>query len=149
EVTLMYGDGGIGKTLLAHQYATCAATGKDWLSQETRPAKVMCFFCEDSEDELHRRQSAINRALGVTFRDLSNLGLTSRRNMDNLLAVWDRSTGEMKARNVWHELRQAVLDFGAEVLIIDTIADVYAGDELSRAQVTAFVKACLGRLGHE
>src|SRR5690606_16751155 len=102
EVTLLYGDGGVGKTLLAHQYATAAAAGLPWLGQPTRRAKVMCFFCEDSEDELHRRQIDINRALGVTYADLDdNLRIASRKYGDNLFILWDRNTGAMKRQAVW------------------------------------------------
>lgn len=149
ETTLLYGDGGVGKTLIMHQYATCAATGQSWLGQKTRPARVMCFFCEDSEDELMRRQRDINAMHGLSFSDLGNLRLNSRRNMDNLLALWDRNTGEMKRQAVWSELAADARAFRADVILLDTLADIYAGDEVSRAQVTAFVKSCLGRLAAE
>ena len=149
EVTLLYGDGGIGKTLLIHQYATCAATGRSWLGQKTRPARVLCFFCEDSEKELHRRQTAINRIVGVTHADLSNLRIASRKHEDNLFTLWDRNTGAMKRQAVWERLLADALEFRADVVIIDTIADTYSGSEIDRAQVSAFVKSCLGRLAFE
>lgn len=150
EVTLIYGDGGIGKTLIVHQYATCAAAGLNWLDQETRKARVMCFFCEDSEDELMRRQIDINRSLGVTMGALSEgLRIASRKYMDNLLALWDRNTGAMKRQSVWETLLRDALAFKADVLVIDTIADTYGGSEIDRGQVNAFVKSCLGRLAQE
>ena len=149
EVTLLYGDGAIGKTLLIPGYATCAATGRPWLGQSTRPARVLCFFCEDGAKELHMRQAAINRALGINFSELDNLRLTSRKGMDNMLALWERNTGAMKRQAVWERLRADALAFRADVVIIDTLADVYSGSEIDRAQVSAFVKSCLGRLAQE
>ena len=149
EVTLLYGDGGTGKTLLMHLYSTCAATSRDWLGQKTRPARVMCFFCEDGEDELQRRQKDINAALGISFIDLSNLRLLSRKYADNLLALWEQNTGAMKLQAVWEQLRDDALDFKADVIVIDTLADTYGGNELARAQVNSFVKSCLGRLAQE
>jgi hypothetical protein len=150
EVTLFYGDGGIGKTLAIHQYATAAAAGVAWLGQQARKAKVMCFFCEDSEDELMRRQIDINKALGVSFEDIdANLRIASRKYMDNLLVLWDRNTGALKRQAVWEQLRADAVEFGAEVLVIDTIADTFSGSEIDRAQVNAFVKSCLGRLAQE
>ncbi len=146
EVTLLYGDGGVGKTLLAHQYATAAATGRKWLGQPTRAARVMCFFCEDDENELHRRQSAINQSLGLAMDDLKNLRLVSRKHDLNILAQWDQKAGGLKLTSLWHQLRDGAQDFGADVIIIDTLADVYAGSEIDRAQVSAFVKLCLGGL---
>lgn len=150
EVVLLYGAGGIGKTLAIHQYATAAAAGRSWLGQPTRQAKVMCFFCEDSEDELLRRQIDINRALGIEFAEIDErLRIASRKYMDNLLALWDRNTGAMKRQAVWEQLRADAVEFGAEVLVIDTIADTYGGNEIDRGQVNAFVKSCLGRLAQE
>lgn len=149
EVTLLYGDGGVGKSLLAMQFATCAATGRPWLGQATQPARVMGFFCEDSEDELLRRQIDINRALGVEFGELTGLRLICRKHSDNTFALWDRQTGALKLQPVWHQLVDAAKDFQADVVIVDTIADVYAGSEIDRVQVNAFVKGVLGRLGKE
>jgi len=147
EVTLLYGDGGIGKTLIAHQYATAAAAGVPWLGQPTRRARIMCFFCEDSEDELLRRQIDINTALGVTFEDTDeHLRIASRKYMDNLFILWDRNTGAMKRQAVWERLRDDALAFRADVTIVDTIADTFGGNEIDRGQVNAFIKSCLGRL---
>lgn len=150
EVTLLYGDGGVGKTLAIHHYATAAAAGVDWLGQPTRQARVMCFFCEDSEDELLRRQIDINRALGVTFDDTGDrLRIASRKYLDNLFALWDRNSGAMKRQAVWTQLRDDARAFGAEVLVVDTLADTFGGSEIDRAQVNAFVKSCLGALAKE
>jgi RecA-family ATPase len=149
EVTLLYGPGGSGKTLIAQQYATCATAGLDWFGQKTRPGRVMCFFSEDSEEELHRRQADLNRAMGVSFADLGNLRLVSLRCSDNRLALWDRSSGAMKPQDLFHRLVADARAFRADVVILDTLADVYGGNEIDRGQVTAFVRGCLGRITTE
>lgn len=150
EVVLLYGEGGVGKTLLAHQYAICAATGMPWLGQETRQARVMCFFCEDGEDELHRRHKDLSAAIGVDpSASDARLRIASRKYADNLLALWDRNTGAMRRTAVWEQLRGDALLFGADVIIVDTLADTFGGSEIDRSQVNSFVKSCLGRLVQE
>lgn len=150
EVTLLYGDGGIGKTLLTHQYAVAAAAGIPWLGLRTRPARVMCFFCEDSQEELHRRHVDILQAAGLPFDATGGrLRLACRRFMDNLLALHNRTTGEMKLRAVWRQLRDDAVAFGADVVVLDTLADIYAGEEQDRSQVNTFVKSALGRLAND
>lgn len=145
EVTLLYGDGGVGKSLLAHQLATCAATGLNFLGQPTQRSRVMCFLCEDSIEELHRRQTDINRSVGIDFDALVDLRIVSRKHEENLFISWDRSTGMMKLLPLWHQLVRDAEEFRADLLIVDTIADVYSGSEIDRAQVNAFVKAALGK----
>lgn len=149
EVTLFYGDGGTGKTLLGQQLGTCVSLGIHWLGQPTLKSRVMGFFCEDSADELLLRQSDINPSLGITHSDLGDFRIASRRHKDNILALWDRGTGAMKLQPTWYQLRDDAIEFGAKLLILDTIADLFAGNEIDRAQVNAFVKSCLGRLAQE
>lgn len=55
----------------------------------------------------------------------------------------------MKLRPLWDQLRDDALGFGADVVILDTVSDIYGGSEIERGPVTAFVKGCLGRLGKE
>lgn len=147
EVTLLYGDGGIGKTLLAQQYASCAAAGRSWLGQITRPARVMCVFCEDSTAELHRRQIDINRSIGIGFSDLKNMRLVSRNFRDNFMGISSRQSATLAKTAFWYQIRDDAIAFGADVLILDTLADIYAGSELDRVQVSDFVKRFLGGLG--
>lgn len=88
----------------------------------------------------------INASLGVSPSELRSLRLVSRKHEDNLLAVWDSKASKLKMTPLWHELKTDAIAFGADVLIIDTLADVYSGSELDRGQVNAFVKTCLGGL---
>lgn len=150
EVSLLTGEGGVGKTLSAQQLGTAVAAGLPFLGRNTIQSKVMMFLCEDSEAELHHRQRDINAALCLDMHDVSpNLRIASRKYMDNLLSLWDRSTGAMKRSAVWNALRTDALAFGAKLVVVDTIADTFGGSEIDRAQVRQFVQACLGRLAQE
>src|SRR5437870_1602264 len=55
-VTGLYGPSTTGKTLLAQQLMTAAAIHKLWIGLQTTPVRSLALFCEDDDDELHRRQ---------------------------------------------------------------------------------------------
>ncbi|GJE60516.1 AAA family ATPase [Methylobacterium trifolii] len=147
EVTLLTGKGGIGKSLIAQQLLTSVALGVPFLGRSTERTRVMGFFCEDNEAVLHRRQRAICQVLGCTETEVgAHMRLASRKNMDNLLVAFDRSSPIMRATAVFDALAADVQAFGARLVVLDTIADTYAGDENNRQQVRQFVQACAGRL---
>lgn len=150
EVTLLTGRGGVGKTLLAQQLATCVSKGLAFLGHETVECKVMAFLCEDAPDELHLRQQQINNTLALDMQDIApNLRIASRKFMDNLLASFDRNTGTMKRTAVWKQFCEDAKAWGAKLVIVDTIADTFGGSEIDRSQVRQFVQACLGKLAQE
>lgn len=150
EVVAIYGEGGVGKTLLAHQLAVCCAAGVSFLGITTAASRVLGFFCEDSEAELQRRHADILLAHGLGHEATGDrLRITSRRADQNLLATWDRNTRCMKLTPLWHRIRRDALAFGANVVVLDTLADIFGGEEVDRAQVTNFVTGCLNRVALE
>lgn len=136
--TANYGDGGTGKTLLAQQLMSSTATGAPWAGQQTARCRSIGLFCEDSEDELHRRQAAINAALGLDFTDLPEMRWISGAGGDNTLARFLHD-GRMLETEFWKSIRQAAIDFGARLVVLDTAADLFAGNENDRQQVRRFI----------
>jgi RecA-family ATPase len=63
-VSSLSGDGGMGKTLLAQQLLYAAGVGGKWLGLDVPAMRGLGVFCEDDEDELHRRHNAIKTDLG-------------------------------------------------------------------------------------
>jgi len=146
QTTSLYGDGGTGKSLLAQQLMTAAAVGKDWLGLETTSCKTFGVFCEDDDDELHRRQAKINASLGVEFSDLSGLNWWSRVADENLLMTFDQSEGVTTA--FFEKLLEKVTaeDFKAGLVIIDTAADTFGGNEIIRSQVRQFISGAMNKI---
>ena len=70
-VTGLYGEGGLGKSLLAQQLQTGTALGTTWLGLPVDQSVSLGVYCEDDEDELRRRQRDINADYRV---DLDGLG---------------------------------------------------------------------------
>lgn len=146
EVTLLFGDGGIGKTLLAQQYAICAAAGRSWLGVQTRPARVMLFLCEDRIEEVQRRHVDLCAALGVEVEATAGMRVCSRREEDNVLAVWNAAAGRMDPLPPLEQLISDAKAFRADVVVLDTLADIFGGKENERVQANAFAKKILGRI---
>ena len=66
-VTGLYGDGGVGKSLLSQQLQTGTALGSSWIGLPVEQVVSLGVYCEDSRDELWRRQGDINVAISPTM----------------------------------------------------------------------------------
>jgi RecA-family ATPase len=147
-VSLSYGDGGIGKSLLAQQLLTSCASGVPWCGLQAQRCKVIGFFCEDDEDELHRRQDAINAHHRIDFDELNDMRWASGVGQDNVLIRFE-SDGAPVMTDRFSDLSRAAKAFGAKLVLIDTAADTFGGNENDRAQVRQYIGNALTRLARE
>jgi RecA-family ATPase len=145
HVTLNYGDGGTGKTLLAQQLMTSVATGQPWCGLAVTQCRTFALFAEDEEDELHRRQAAICDAHGLAMSDLGDMRWNSGVGADNLLVTFDQD-GRAQPTGLFAEIRARAREFGARLVIIDTAADTFGGNENNRNEVRQFVGRMLNDL---
>ena len=137
-VTLLSGDGGTGKSLLALQLAIAASTGKRWLGQEVRAGATLTISAEDDDDELHRRQFDIVRSQGDTLGGLGRFCYKSLAGEDALLAMLDPS-GKLHPSPLYMQIDKAMGEEKPVLLVLDTSADLFPGNENDRAQVRQFV----------
>lgn len=144
QTTGLYAAGGTGKTLLVQQMATAMAAGRPFLGQEIAQGRALCIFCEDDDQELHRRQQRLNGLVGVSWGDLADLHVLSRIGQDNLLMTFKNDRGALTP--FWHQLAELVGDLGPKLLIVDTAADTFAGNEMHRGQVRQFIQGALTHL---
>lgn len=144
-VTALYGDGGMGKSLLAQQLMTSVATGQPWIGQEVLHGRALGIMCEDDEPELHRRQDSINRSMEIEPERLDNLRYSARLGRDNILMAFDgRDVGSIT--EAFNEIDATCYSFKPDLLVCDTIADFFGGNENNRSQVRQFVQNTFGRL---
>lgn len=141
-MTGLYGDGGTGKSLLALQLLLCIATGRDFLGFKVMQSKVVGFFCEDDPEELHRRHAAINVELDLEFADCDDrIAYALRVGQDNLLMTFTPDGRGVKTPFFYQALAMAK-ERGAQVVMFDTLADIFGGNENIRSHVRQFV-SCL------
>lgn len=145
HTTLLVGQGGIGKTLLAQQMASCLSVGRDFIDEVTGPQKVLMWACEDDHDELWRRQVAISRWMKMGLEEYAgNLQIVPRHGLENALVSTD--FGKLISTPTLKLLKEQAHDEQARVVILDNAAQLYGGSENDRHSVTAFLNWLAGAL---
>ena len=139
QVTSLNGDGGVGKTLAAQQLLTACATDRKWLGLPVMHCKTLGIFCEDGEDELWRRQEAINRHYDLEFGDLENMQWVSRVGEDNALVAFERFEAPAEPTEFFQQVHNLMQDFGAQLLVLDSLHDLFPGNENNRVHARQFV----------
>lgn len=142
-VTLLSGDGGTGKSLLALQLSVATALGLTWIGHPAKTGPVIHLTAEDETDELHRRLANIVDAMGVELSALSNLHLVSLAGEDAVLASVGRNN-VVQATPLWQQIEAAALDISPALVVLDTLADLFAGEENVRTQAQQFVSLLRG-----
>ncbi|MFL5337957.1 MAG: AAA family ATPase, partial [Geminicoccaceae bacterium] len=135
-VTSFYGQGGIGKSMAAQLLATAVVSRRYWLGIETERCKVLALFCEDDRNELWRRQEQINATLGVRMADIGDFLPDARTGQENVLA---HGRDVLQTTGLYEQIAAAVAELKPGLVILDNIAQMFAGSENDRAHVTQFV----------
>ncbi len=144
--TLLSGDGGTGKSLLALQLGLAVSSGQPWLGIPVTTGPVLFVTCEDDDDEIDRRMAKIRDAFPFT-PESSPFYIASRAGKSSVLCEEDQS-GNVRKGPFYDTLNTmlANLPQGPRLLILDTVADVFAGSENTRSSVNLFIKAVIGGL---
>lgn len=146
--SLMTGEGGTGKSLVAIQMGMSVAGGIDWMGHEVlKRMKVLIVLCEDSDDEFHlRKHDIMQRPEYAMAEDLieENLSIWSRVGKDNVLGIQGQNS-VVTMGAYFADLDRALVEMGEgpKFLILDTVADIFAGNENDRTAVNQFVKHIL------
>jgi RecA-family ATPase len=145
-VTFLSGDGGLGKTLLGQQLVMAAALGGHWCGKPVRQIGAVALFCEDKVDEIRRRALKICSALNVRRDDprLGNAQFICRVGEVNVMmySTWrgERHLG-YRTTELYRALRGFAKERGARLVLIDSLHDVFNGNENFRPEARGFVQA--------
>ncbi len=143
HVTLLTGHGGVGKSLLALQLAAAVAMGKLWLGQLAAHGNALYVGAEDDIEEMHRRIADICTGYQVVMQDVHNMRLWSLAGQDAVMATVTPD-GLVQTTQLFEQVKAQAAAVQPEVLVLDTLADLFAGDENSRSQGTQFVNLLVG-----
>jgi RecA-family ATPase len=139
NVSLISGEGSIGKSLVLMQQTAAHVLGKGWLDTLPEPGDAIYLNAEDEEDELHRRYVDIARLYETPLSEFQNhLHLLALAGKDAVLAHANHS-GIVKPTSLFKQLIEAAGDIKPKLIGLDTSADIFAGAENDRSQVRQFI----------
>ena len=140
NVTLLSGDGGTGKSLLALQLAASIAAGCNWMGMPVAKGRALFLTAEDEIEELHRRLVAITRGTqAFKLSDLDGLRLISLDGEDAVIAAPSGKDGLLKPTQMMARVRRAIEVTRPTLVVLDTLADLFGGDEIKRVHARQFV----------
>jgi RecA-family ATPase len=140
QVTLFSGEGGIGKSILTLQLLCSTVLAHDWLGVQPLPGPVIYLGAEDEQDEIHRRLDDIAEHYGVSRSELIDNGLyaSSYAGKNMTLARFD-SDGDIEYTPLFRGLWEKACEVRPTIIVLDTLSDIFDGDENNRGQVSAFM----------
>jgi len=139
-VGLLAGEGGAGKSYTVLTAAMSVAAGRSFYGKWAMRGRAVCLFAEDSSGAIHARLARLCRAADVPMDDLvGNLFPLSLLDDD----IGDRtlwSNGRTTARLKVLETELSAIP-ELRLLVLDCVAQMFDGDEISRRDVAGFLGA--------
>lgn len=138
QVTTLDGDGGLGKSTIGMQLCVAAVSGRSWLGQQVQRGPAIYLSSEDDADEVHRRLENLAVHYDLPPEALADFHAWPLAECDPALVTATRDDGvEPTAR--WHELEAHIEAVTPVLVVLDSRADVFGGNEISRSQARGFI----------
>jgi RecA-family ATPase len=138
-VTLLYGDGGVGKSLIALQLLASTALGRSWLGHVVERGPCLFVTAEDSKDEIHRRLADIARENAIPLSGLTDLHIVSLAGEDAIIAAPDGRSTILVQTALFDLLEKQIERIRPKLVTLDTLADLFGGNEIDRSQARQFI----------
>ncbi len=143
-VTILSGDGGTGKSLLAMQLAAATVLGEAWIGLQVEPGPALFLSAEDDVPELHRRLAGIADHHGRDLSEFAGLSIAPMAGRDAVLGALEGRSGLIRKTPVFAALEMAIVARRPRLVVLDTLADLFGGNEIDRAQARQFIAALRG-----
>ena len=140
-LTLIYGRGGSGKSLLMQQMMRELQRNREFLGMKPGSVctegglKTLILSCEEPRDDVHSRYYEQSKQIdpeGVGAEPM----FCDLRNKDSFL--FRKGKDGIHPTELMHRLVRVVRKLGVNNLVIDSLSHIFPGNEIDRAEVTAF-----------
>jgi RecA-family ATPase len=139
DVTILSGDGGLGKTTLALQLGVSVERDLgDWLGTTTLSGPVIFYSAEEPESEMRRRLDRVARKRGINPDEIERL-FFHFADPDKALLGTLTQVGTIAPTPTFEALCRSVTDIRPALLIVDSVAAVFGGNQNDRVQARTFV----------
>jgi RecA-family ATPase len=145
NVTSLAGEGAVGKSIALLQLSAAVVLGKDWFGSVPEVGSVIYVAAEEDADEIRRRLEAIAKHYGATRQTLIDAGLRvlSFAGRDAILGAPDRQ-GIIKPTPLFERIKHDAVELKPKLIVIDPVADAFAGNEIDRAQTRQYITIVRG-----
>ena len=147
NVSLLTGQGGVGKTLLMQQLAVATVLGstKGWIGEMPEQGPVLFITAEDDEDELHFRFHKIAAYYDTDFDTLASKGLhlLSLAGKDAAMATVNQK-GIVTPTELFKTMVRTARQLKPRWIGLDTAADIFIVNERDRSEVRQCISLLRG-----
>ena len=138
-LTLLTGEGGIGKSTLALQLAVAMRIDCEWLGMKVAQGPVLFVSSEDDRKDINLSLRAILKAEHKGLAHCPDLHILPLADRDACLAAASTKLGAISATPLWHALVKIVEWRKPRVVIFDALADLFGGEENVRRHARGFI----------
>lgn len=138
-VTIINGDGGTGKSLLAAQLALATTSNTKWVGQQVEQGPCIYLSAEDDLDELHRRIATIAERQNVPLSRLDDFHMVPLAGEDAILASTKPGSHVLATTALFKTIESEIKALQPALIVLDTLADLFGGEENQRAQSRQFI----------
>jgi RecA-family ATPase len=139
DATILSGDGGGGKTTVALQLAVAVEQDlQEWFGTTCEAGSVIFFSGEEPEHEMRRRLDRVARKRGLEPSDIENLHFHFA-DPDGCLLGIGRPNGPIVPTPLFAALRAAALQIRPVLIVVDSIAATFGGNQNDRVHARSFV----------
>jgi len=138
-LTLVTGDGGIGKTTLILQLGVAMRIEGDWLGMRVRQGPVLFVSSEDDRKDVNLSLRSILKAQSKSLAHCPELHVLSLADRDACLAVAGSKLAAIAPTTLFHAIERLVERLKPKLVIFDALADLFGGEENVRRHARGFI----------